>query len=340
MDALVLDDLEAATRAALEARLGAAVVRRRLALEHAHETRRRARAARMFPLENWHKTPALIRAGLRLSGLAGRTRRNARALAVRHNPVTLPRLPRAFDGYTIMQLSDLHIDLEPDFVDHLIAHVHALACDLCVLTGDYRARTFGRFDHTLAALARLRPAIAAPCVAVLGNHDSLRMVPAMEAMGYRVLLNEAVAIARGGAPGGAHGGAYGGAYGGSYGGPALQLAGVDDAHHYRTDDVARAAEGLPRGDPAILLSHTPELYREAAGAGFDLFLCGHTHGGQLCLPGGVPVLIEARCPRRLARGAWRHGAMQGYTSPGAGASIVPARLNCPPEITLHRLRAA
>src|SRR4051794_32356641 len=193
-------DPESAAPADLEAqlgtRLGAEFVRRRLALEQAHEARRLARAARPFPLESWHKTPALIRAGLRLTGLAGRAHRNSRALAVRENAVTLARLPRAFDGATILQLSDLHIDLEPDFADHLSAHLRPLACDLCVLTGDYRARTFGRIDATLAALARLRGAIAAPCFAVLGNHDSLRMVPAMEAMGYRVLLNEAVALSR------------------------------------------------------------------------------------------------------------------------------------------------
>jgi len=320
MDTLEISTDEAAALARLEPRFGVETVRRRLALEAAHEARRLSQAVRPLPLETWHKTPALIRAALRASGLAGRARVNTRALRVRENAVTLPRLPAAFGGYTILQLSDLHIDIEPDFADHLIAHVRPLACDLCVLTGDYRARTFGRIDATLAALARLRAAIAAPCFAVLGNHDSLRMVPAMEAMGYRVLLNERTAITHQGAE--------------------IELAGVDDAHHYRTDDVARAAQRMPRDGTAILLSHTPEPYREAAAAGFDLLLCGHTHGGQLCLPGGIPLIIEARCPRRLARGAWRHGALAGYTSVGAGASIVPARLNCPPEITLHRLRAA
>ncbi|MCK7581816.1 MAG: hypothetical protein MZV65_43480 [Chromatiales bacterium] len=66
-------------------------------------------------------------------------------------------------------------------------------------------------------------------------------------------------------------------------------------------------------------------------------LCGHTHGGQICLPGGFPLTWDARCPRRLAAGAWRHGALLGYTSVGAGTSVVNARLNCPPEITVHTL---
>jgi predicted MPP superfamily phosphohydrolase len=85
------------------------------------------------------------------------------------------------------------------------------------------------------------------------------------------------------------------------------------------------------------LSHTPEVYRQAAHAGYDAFLCGHTHGGQICLPGGIPLTLDARCPRRLGRGAWRHQSMQGYTSAGAGTSIVNLRFNCPPEITLHTL---
>jgi hypothetical protein len=82
------------------------------------------------------------------------------------------------------------------------------------------------------------------------------------------------------------------------------------------------------------------VYRHAAHADYDLMLCGHTHGGQICLPGGVPLLTDADSPRSIARGAWRYHGMIGYTSVGAGTSIVDVRLNCPPEITLHRLRRA
>ena len=67
-------------------------------------------------------------------------------------------------------------------------------------------------------------------------------------------------------------------------------------------------------------------------------LCGHTHGGQICLPGGVPVMTNADCPRKYCVGAWRYHGMHGYTSRGTGVSMVDVRLNCPPEVTLHRLR--
>jgi predicted MPP superfamily phosphohydrolase len=118
------------------------------------------------------------------------------------------------------------------------------------------------------------------------------------------------------------------------------LAGIDDAHYYRVDNIEKAAGSIPPQSVSILLSHTPEIYKQAAHAGFDLFFCGHTHGGQICLPGGFPLTLDARCPRRLGYGSWRHGEMQGYTSAGAGTSIVEVRINCPPEIVLHTLKRA
>ena len=90
----------------------------------------------------------------------------------------------------------------------------------------------------------------------------------------------------------------------------------------------------------ILLSHSPETHREAAALGYDLQLSGHTHGGQICLPGGIPILHNAPgCRRELIAGPWREGSMLGYTSRGAGAAGVAARFFCPPEITIHTLRS-
>jgi uncharacterized protein len=142
----------------------------------------------------------------------------------------------------------------------------------------------------------------------------------LEAMGVQMLLNKSVCLQRGGQE--------------------IHLAGVDDAHYYRVDNIEKAAQEIPLDAVSILLSHTPEIFRQATHAGFDLFFCGHTHGGQICLPGGFPLTLDARCPRQLGSGAWQHGSMQGYTSVGAGTSIVEVRINCPPEITLHTLSAS
>jgi predicted MPP superfamily phosphohydrolase len=100
------------------------------------------------------------------------------------------------------------------------------------------------------------------------------------------------------------------------GSSSLYLAGVDDAHFYRADNIEKAAADIPRTEVSVLLSHTPEIYRQAAHAGFDLMLCGHTHGGQICLPGGIPIMLEAKLPRRMGAGAWQHASMSGYTSVG------------------------
>jgi len=86
-----------------------------------------------------------------------------------------------------------------------------------------------------------------------------------------------------------------------------------------------------------LISHTPEIYRQAAHANFNVLLGGHTHGGQICLPGGVPLTLDSVLPRSMGAGPWKHGEMIGYTSVGAGSAVVPVRFNCPPEITLHYL---
>jgi predicted MPP superfamily phosphohydrolase len=122
------------------------------------------------------------------------------------------------------------------------------------------------------------------------------------------------------------------------GGAAIHLAGIDDPHYYRADNLEKATDGIPDGSVAILLSHSPEIYRHAAYASFDVMLSGHTHGGQICLPGRFPLYFNAKAPRRICRGYWRYQHLQGYTSVGCGVSILDVRLNCPPEITLHRLR--
>lgn len=118
----------------------------------------------------------------------------------------------------------------------------------------------------------------------------------------------------------------------------IHLAGIDDAHYYRADNLEKAAADIPEGEFSILLSHTPEIYRQAAHAGFKAMLSGHTHGGQVCLPRSIPITLDSVLPRHMGAGPWVHRTMTGYTSVGVGASIVTVRFNCPPEITLHHLR--
>jgi predicted MPP superfamily phosphohydrolase len=117
----------------------------------------------------------------------------------------------------------------------------------------------------------------------------------------------------------------------------IYVAGIDDAHLYQTHNIEKARGEIPDQAFSILLSHTPEIYRHAAHAGFDLMLSGHTHGGQICLPRSIPITLDSVLPRHMGSGTWRSDEMLGYTSVGVGSSVLPVRLNCPPEITLHRL---
>jgi uncharacterized protein len=304
--------------AKLEQRLGRVHAKQRLGIETDHEAQAFGQGLTFFHLENWYSVHSVIRNTLKLAGLYGRGKRNAERIVVRHNDVCFKDLPPLFDGFTILHISDMHVDMNEAAMRNLVVLVDDLRYDVCVLTGDFRGKTFGPFDATLEGVARVRAQLKGPVYGVLGNHDTIQMVPGLEAMGIQMLLNESDAIMRDG--------------------QRIFVAGIDDAHFFGVDNIEKAASQIPDGEFSILLSHTPEIYRQAAHADFNLLLSGHTHGGQICLPGSIPITLDSVLPRRMGSGAWRYHKMIGYTSVGAGSSVVAVRFNCPPEITLHHLR--
>ena len=296
----------------LEQRLGPIHARQRLGIEKDHEAQVFGQGLTFFHLENLHLAPAIIRNALKLTGLYWRARRNAERVTIRRNDLRFAALPSLFDGYTILHISDMHVDMSEAAMQHLIELVDGMQYDLCVLTGDWTVRGGSR-GRGKGASASKAPDLWCARQPRYNSNGS-----AMEATGIRTLLNECEVIARGD--------------------QRIYLAGIDDAHFFRVDNIEKAASQIPKDEFSILLSHTPEIYRQAAHANFNLLLCGHTHGGQLCLPGSIPIKLEAVLPRRMGAGAWQYHNMSGYTSVGAGSSVVPVRLNCPPEITLHCLR--
>jgi predicted MPP superfamily phosphohydrolase len=304
----------------LEQRLGRIYARLRLGIESESGQRIFGGGINFFHPENWYSSHSLIRFCLRLSGLYQRGMRNARNIQVKHNPIYLPRLPKPFEGFTILHLSDLHADMDWDLTHAIADTIKELEYDICVLTGDYRAKTYGDFEPALDGMQRITQHLRQPVYGVLGNHDSVRMVPGLEAQGVNMLLNESVLLERGD--------------------QRIALAGIDDAHYFRVNNLEKAVQNIPENMISILLSHTPEIYRQAVHAEFDVMLSGHTHGGQICLPGGIPLTLDSKCPRYMGSGQWRYRDMIGYTSVGAGTSIVNVRLNCLPEVTLHRLHAS
>ncbi|MHA1132862.1 MAG: metallophosphoesterase [Alphaproteobacteria bacterium] len=302
----------------LEKRLGRRHARQRLGVEKDHEAQVFGQGINFFHIENLTIGHAVIRAVLMGTGLYWRGLRNAAKVEVRENLIDAPHLPEAFDGLSILQISDLHVDMSEGAMARLIQLLPTIHYDLCILTGDYRGNTWGPYEPSLAGMEKLCAQLKGPVYGVLGNHDTILMVPRLEEMGVRMLLNEADTIERGD--------------------ERLHLAGVDDAHFYRMENIEKAADNIPHEEFSILVTHTPEIYRQAAHADFDVLISGHTHGGQICLPGGIPITLSAVLPRALGSGPWRHHDMIGYTAVGAGSSVVPVRFNCPPEVTLHRLR--
>jgi predicted MPP superfamily phosphohydrolase len=303
----------------LEKRLGRLHAKLRLGIEADHEAQVFGQGINYFHIENLRSSHLIIQACLILTGLYWRGRKNAAQIEVRRNYIKSKKIPKAFNGYKILQLSDLHVDMNQDAMERLKSILPELDYDLCALTGDYRGQTFGPYEATLAGMSQICANLKKPIYGVLGNHDTVRMVPGLEQMGIRMLLNECEII--------------------ECENQRIHLAGIDDAHFYRVDNIEKAALSIPADEFSILLSHTPEIYQQAAHADFNLLLSGHTHGGQICLPGRVPITLDSVLPRHMGAGAWKYRDMIGYTSVGAGSSVVPVRFNCPPEITLHYLQA-
>jgi len=285
------------------------------------EARETARSGRRRRHDlRWHARVAapMIERLLGWTPIYRRGLRNALALRLTRLVLEFPDLPPAFDGYRILHLTDLHLDKLEGTAAAVAGRVAGLAADLCVITGDFRDAMRG--SHALA-LARLAPVLEAVeaehgIVGVLGNHDSAAMVAPLEAMGVRMLINETLTLRRRDA--------------------ALHLTGLDDVHRFASARAHAALAATPDGF-AIALVHSPEAADHAAER-HRLYLCGHTHGGQICLPGGFPIFTSLNRMHHLARGLWRQGEMVGYTSAGLGTSILPLRFNNRGEVVHITLR--
>jgi predicted MPP superfamily phosphohydrolase len=243
--------------------------------------------------------------------------------------LSLRRWPARLDGFTIVLLSDFHYD--PHFSVHplhaAIGMVNDLRPDLIVLTGDFVTAPFGNGDDEKAA------STAKPCArllhqmrarhglwSVLGNHDwatdPQQVKSALQAEGIDCLANQSVAIEHDGAR--------------------FWLAGVDDVLS-ETADLPKTLHSVPENEATVLLVHEPDYADAVARFPVDLQLSGHSHGGQIRLPWLGPLYLP-ELARKYAWGLYRVGGLTLYTNPGLGTMGLPARWNCPPEITLLILR--
>ncbi|MCA9664834.1 MAG: metallophosphoesterase family protein [Myxococcales bacterium] len=274
-------------------------------------------------LENIDAIFPLMEAGLRVSGLWKRGLANMLKHVVSEQTFQIPNLPPAFDGVRVLHLSDLHIDVDPKYHISMGARfadaIRPLSFDVAVITGDFRFATFGPYDRVHPEVQDMMPALDCELgvYGILGNHDFIEQVPYLEDVGVKMLVNEAAPLERDGEQ--------------------LWLVGVDDPHFYGLHSFGMALMNVPDDACKLMLIHSPEIAEEALENGGALYLTGHTHGGQLCLPGGMAPYVNARCPRERVCGRWQHGSMHGYTSAGTGSSGLPVRFNRPPEIAIHTL---
>jgi predicted MPP superfamily phosphohydrolase len=278
---------------------------------------------RRHPRTEWFEdifVKPLLKLGLGVTGLYARGMENAVRPVVRDLLLEFDLLPPAFDGYRLLHLSDLHLDSLPGLAESIMAVTAGLHVDAVLITGDYRFLTQGPCDQVCPDLRKILSGISSGdgMFGILGNHDSSEMAYALEALGVQMLINDAVPLARGSEE--------------------IWLAGLDDSYDYRTHDLPRALSEVPTGSYRVLMAHTPDLYAEASRAGIHLYLCGHTHAGQVRLPLIGSVVQNSDAPRAYTHGHWRHERMQGYTSAGLGCSMLPIRFNCPPEIVRLTLR--
>jgi predicted MPP superfamily phosphohydrolase len=191
-----------------------------IAASRDHEAQVFGQGINYFHFENLPWSHAVIRVCLIVAGIYGRGRRNAARVDVKTNDIRSKKIPAAFDEYTVLQLSDLHADMSEEAMKCIEAILPGLQYDMCVLTGDYRAHTFGPYEPALESISRVCSKISKPVYGVLGNHDTIRMLPELEQMGIRMLLNECIVIERDSAR--------------------IHLAGIDDAHFYRADNIEKA----------------------------------------------------------------------------------------------------
>jgi uncharacterized protein len=242
--------------------------------------------------------------------------------------IKLPRLPDAFAGMKIVQISDFHFEeyTEAAFLESIVRKVNALGPDLVVLTGDFvsskplpKRMTIGLGYHCAEILGQIQCPLR---YAIMGNHDALvgaaAVTDALLSQGIPVLANSFVPLERQG--------------------QRVWLAGIEDALQERPRLSHALPAGRGDGEPIILLAHEPDFADHAVGRRVDLILSGHTHGGQVLLP-FLPPLMLPDMGVKYVHGLFRLGdGMQLYVNRGIGAVNLPFRFRCPPEITAITLQ--
>ena len=238
--------------------------------------------------------------------------------------LAVPNLPEGLEGLKILHLADVHIRTRwmPSH-DRLLREIGVEKPDLILMTGDlieYRQWVSRSGPH----VHRLASGLVAPlgCYTILGNHDGRRLGQYLAGTGVQLIDGDWRRL--------------------KHHGETIELIGLPGyAPESLTAGILAGYPPKHAGALRIVLSHYPDHVKKVGDVGGEIFLAGHTHGGQVCLPGGVPIIRHSRLPRRLCSGVHRVGDAWLVVSRGFGfAGRLKLRLFCPAEVGLLTLRRA
>lgn len=264
-------------------------------------------------------------------GFAGR-----KNLKTEHLRLNFSNLPPSFNGFRIVQISDLHASffVDREYLMSVVSKINKLEKDVVVVTGDMITGAVNDFwkkwmpevegDYVSMVIDVLSNLNGGRKIAVLGNHDQWdgadterRIVKELERIGFHVLRNSSEKLVRGN--------------------ESIYVAGTDD--YWFSYDLARALKDIPENNFKILLSHSPDVTEDIRiGMRVDLTLCGHTHGGQIAIPYLSPYFIPIKNPSRYSKGLVKEPHGYTYVNRGIGTLVFPFRIGAPPEITHFTLQ--
>ena len=288
-------------------------------------------------------------AGVAIAGSTLISHENTEEIEFAEIPITISSLPKEFDHYRIGFLSDIHLGrcMSEDFVESCFRTIATAQIDIMILGGDYVwipespvALAVARNRSSL--LKNLSPAdlnhrafswLTSLCdslkipdgvIAVLGNHDRwthpTAAVEAFHNSKINLLRNSDAVVTRGNS--------------------ILRVVGVED---YLTGfPMVPTLPDRREKEARVLISHNPDYVSDNGATGFELVLCGHTHGGQIRIPwlGKYGALVVNAADKRFLAGAVQLGDSTVYTSRGVGVVEIPYRINCRPEINVFMLKSA
>ncbi len=264
-----------------------------------------------------HPFSKVVKAVLDGVGLTALGFRNAQRITTKHIQIKSSKFGEGLNNFKIMFISDFHLNGNPLLIKPIQQILQEEEVDIYLFGGDYQVNAFGNYQVIKSLYTQLLAVIDTSKVyGVLGNHDEYKIAEILNDLGVNMLINDFVTIKKGE--------------------DSLLISGIDDSDRYLSH-VFPKLEG--HSDKyKLLLTHSPNVYKEAQKEGYDLLLAGHTHSGQICYPGGIPIVKFTKFPKKYSYSKWSYKNMQGYTTAGVGNTWVNVRFFCPPEVVVITLK--